>query len=249
MQPSTQQASTRDEQGNYMLPGTNEYGQPIGAALPDWVAPVLPNAQVLTGSYCTLERLDADRHAPELFTAYAKAPDGRDWTYMPVGPFTDLTSYKRWAIDAARSVDPRHYAVIDHRTSRAVGTIALLRQNPGYGSIEVGFVAFSPELQRTVAATEAQFLLMQSIFELGYRRYEWKCDSLNEPSRKVALRLGFRYEGTFRQAAVYKGRNRDTAWYALVDQDWPQVRQAMQQWLNPNNFDSAGQQRTALWIA
>src|SRR5699024_9265453 len=106
----------------------------------------------------TLESLDADRHAPELFTAYAKAPDGRDWTYMPVGPFTDLTSYKRWAIGAARSIDPRHYAVIDYRTSRAVGTIALLRQNPGHGSIEVGFVAFSPELQRTVAATEAQFL-------------------------------------------------------------------------------------------
>lgn len=227
---------------------TNVYGQPIGFALPDWSAPALPTAQHLAGKYCTLEQLDAERHAEQLYAAFAQAADGRDWTYMPVGPFDDLESYTQWATTAALSTDPLHYAVIDKRTTRAVGTLALLRQNPAHGSIEVGFVAFSPALQQTVAATEAQFLLMRYIFALGYRRYEWKCDSLNAPSRKAAQRLGFHYEGTFRQAAVYKGRNRNTAWYALVDQDWPKVRTAMQQWLDPQNFDAAGQQRTALRV-
>lgn len=236
------------ERRGHSVPRTNEYGQPIGSAVPNWSAPAIPTAHQLTGSYCTLERLDTTRHATELFSAYSQAPDGRDWTYLPVGPFDNAVSYVQWATDASQSMDPLHYAVIDHKTHRAVGTMALLRHNPHHGSIDVGFVAFAPAMQRTAVATEAQFLLMQYVFDLGYRRYEWKCDSLNEPSRKAALRLGFSYEGTFSQAAVYKGRNRDTAWYALVDQDWPKVRHAMQQWLHPNNFDTDGNQRTALRI-
>lgn len=224
----------------------NDYGQPVGDPLPDWRPPVYPHVGVLQGRYCRLERLDSDQHAEELFTAYSQASDARDWTYLPVGPFDSSEAYRRWVAEAATSHDQLHYAILDSRTGRAVGTLALLRVNPEQGSIEVGFIVLAPEIQRTPASTEAQYLLMRHIFELGYRRYEWKCDSLNAGSRKAALRLGFTYEGTFRQAAVYKGRNRDTAWYALLDHDWLQVRAAMEKWLDPSNFDRGGSQLSSL---
>ncbi|MBK0418939.1 GNAT family N-acetyltransferase [Leucobacter sp. CSA1] len=221
----------------------NEFGQPIGAPVPDWERRSLPEATVITGRLVDLERLDPDRHAEDLFAAFAAAPDGRDWTYMPVGPFPSLDSYREWAIAAAGSRDPRHYAVVERASGRALGTFSLLRHDPANGAIEVGWVAFSPALQRTPASTEAQFLLMRYVFDrLGYRRYEWKCDSLNEPSRRAAERLGFAYEGTFRQAVVTKGRNRDTAWFALVDRDWPRVREGLERWLDPANFDEQGRQ-------
>lgn len=222
---------------------TNEYGQPIGEAIPDWAPVVLPDAQRLPGRYCTLELLDPDRHADDLYAAYAAAPDGRDWTYMPCGPFPTPASYRDWATAAAQGGDPKHYAVIDSATGRALGTLSLMRHDPANGAIEVGWVAFSRALQRTAVSTEAQFLLMRYVFDdLGYRRYEWKCDSLNQPSRKAAARLGFTYEGTFRQAVVYKGCNRDTAWFAITDHDWPAVRKAFEQWLDPANFSPEGHQ-------
>lgn len=137
--------------------------------------------------------------------------------------------------------------MIDRATNRAVGTLALMRIDPANGVIEVGSVTFSPLLKRTPASTEAQYLLMKYAFDtLGYRRYEWKCDDLNAPSRKAAVRLGFRYEGTFRQAIVYKGRNRDTAWYSIVDGEWPAVAAAFEAWLSPDNFDTQGSQRQSL---
>ena len=204
---------------------------------------------MIEGRYCRLERLNVDRHATELYSAFATAPDGRDWTYMPEGPFPDLESYRSWCLTAAASTDPCHYAVVNATTGRAEGTMSLMRHDPRNGVIEVGWVALSPLLQRTVASTEAQFLLMRYAFdELGYRRYEWKCDSYNGPSRKAARRLGFSYEGTFRQAVVYKGRNRDTSWFSIIDKDWPRIKTAFEQWLDPSNFDERGLQLTPLQI-
>ncbi|MEO5797411.1 MAG: GNAT family protein [Rhodoferax sp.] len=229
------------------MPTTNLFDQPIGDALPAWTARALPAPSPLVGRFCRLEPLDAARHADDLFAAYSQAPDGRDWTYMPVGPFATLADYQAHATQAAVAPGFLHYAVIDLRTGRAVGTLALMRMDPANGVIEVGFVAFSPLLKRTPISTEAQFLLMQHAFDsLGYRRFEWKCDSLNAPSRVAARRLGFQFEGIFRQAVVYKARNRDTAWFSILDTEWPLLRSAFTQWLAADNFDAQGQQRQSL---
>ncbi|MCM2546290.1 GNAT family N-acetyltransferase [Burkholderia glumae] len=226
---------------------TNEHGQPIGPAVEGWRARALPAAVTLEGRHGRLEPLDAARHADDLAAAYLGAPDGRDWTYLSVGPFASVEQYRAYADGAARSTDPRHYAVLDRATGRAVGTLALMRQDAAHGVIEVGSVTFSPDLQRTPLSTEAHYLLMAYAFDtLGYRRYEWKCDSLNAPSRRAAERLGFRFEGVFRQAIVYKGRSRDTAWYSILDTEWPRVKRAFAAWLAPENFDADGRQRRTL---
>ena len=226
---------------------TNEYGQPIGAPVPGWSPRPVPSAVTLEGTYCRIEPLDAQRHAQDLYEAYRAAPDGRDWTYLPVEPFAEIEDFRRHAEAAARSTDPRHYAVVDRKTGKAVGTLALMRIEPKSGVIEVGSVTFSPLLKRTPLSTEAQYLLMAYVFdELGYRRYEWKCDSLNAPSRKAAQRLGFQFEGIFRQAVVYKGRSRDTAWFSILDSEWPAQKQAFQAWLAADNFDEQGRQRHSL---
>lgn len=225
----------------------NSYGQPIGPALDGWSKRRLPPLTSMIGRYCRLERLDADRHAAQLYAAYAEAPDERDWTYMSVGPFANLAEYVDYARIAATSLDPLHHVVIDSSTDRPVGTAALMRIDPDNGVIELGAIAYSPSLQRTKAGTEAIFLLMRRVFEeLGYRRCEWKCDSLNGPSRRAAERYGFQYEGVFRQAMVYKGRNRDTAWFSITDRDWPTIGRAFEQWLAPNNFGPDGLQRRPL---
>lgn len=225
----------------------NEPQPPVGPSLPDWTARARPPRTPLTGRYCRIEAVDVERHAADLFEAYAIAPDGNDWAYMSSGPFSDLASYRDYLAKAATSDDPLHYAIIDLTTGKPVGTFALMRIDTANGVIEVGHVAYSRLLKRTPVATEAMFLLMTRVFdELGYRRYEWKCDHLNAPSRSAALRYGFQYEGIFRQAVVYKGRSRDTAWYAIIDGDWPALRSAYQQWLNAENFDAAGQQRQTL---
>ena len=226
---------------------TNAFGQPIGLPVPDWTPRPRPERVALDGCYCHLEPLDAERHAAELYAAYAAAPDQRDWTYMAAGPFQDAASYLSYAHKAAASTDPLHYTVIDRASGRAVGTLALLRIEPVHGVIEVGWVAFSRALQRTPISTEAQYLLMKYVFDtLGYRRYEWKCDALNAPSRNTAMRLGFQYEGTFRRAIVYKGRNRDTAWFAMIDRDWPALAAAFEAWLAPDNFAADGTQQRSL---
>lgn len=225
----------------------NAYGQPVGPPLPGWTPRPLPPAAPMVGRYCRLERADADRHAAELFAAYAEAPDDRDWTYLPVERPADASSYAAWLRQAAAQADPFFHAIVDAATGRASGVASYLRIDPANGSIEVGHINLAPRLQRTRAATEAMFLMMRRAFdELGYRRYEWKCDSLNAPSRAAAARYGFRFEGVFRQAIVYKERSRDTAWFSITDAEWLQVRAAFERWLDPANFDDAGQQRAPL---
>ncbi len=200
----------------------------------------------MTGHYCRVEKL-TEAHAPGLFAAYAEAPDDRDWTYLPIGPFADLNQLSAHVQKATATIDPLHHAIIDLETGKPVGTAALMRIDPDHGVMEVGSIAYSPRLQRSRAGTEAMFLLMRRAFdELGYRRYEWKCDSLNLPSRRAAERYGFRFEGIFRQAVVYKGRTRDTAWFSIIDREWPTVRAAFEQWLAPENFDESGTQRRTL---
>ena len=225
----------------------NALGQPIGPLVPGWSPRPRPAAAVLEGEYCRLERL-ADRHADALFAADRLDASGESWTYLPYGPFPDAGAYRDWVRQVAHSEDPRFYAIVGTDPAEGpAGVFAYLRIAPEAGSIEVGHVHYSPLLQRRRAATEAQFLLMRHAFDdLGYRRYEWKCDDLNAPSRAAAERLGFRYEGTFRQATVVKGRNRDTAWYAIVDAEWPAVRERLARWLARDNFDVEGRQATAL---
>ncbi|MCA1326670.1 GNAT family N-acetyltransferase [Herbaspirillum seropedicae] len=228
-------------------PLLNQWQQPVGQPLPQWQMRPLPQRLVLQGRYCKLEPISAERHAKDLFDAYAGAPDGSDWTYMISGPFDSAESYRQYAEKLEQSDDPLHFTVIDLASGRAVGSLALMRIDARHGVIEVGHVALSRSLKRTRVATEAQFLLMQHAFDtLGYRRYEWKCDSLNAPSRRAALRLGFTFEGVFRQAIVYRGRSRDTAWFSIIDGEWPVLRTAFETWLDPANFDADGQQRQSL---
>lgn len=226
---------------------SNHYDQPVGQPLPDWQPRPLPQHQVFTGQSCRLEPFSAARHGEALSDAWALAEDGRDWTYMFMGPFDDPQAWQDYIRQMEISRDPLHFAVIDLVTGEAVGSLSLMRIQPEHGVMEVGHVAFSPRLKQTRMATEAHFLLMQYAFEtLGYRRYEWKCDSCNAPSRRAAARLGFQYEGDFRQAIVYKGRSRDTSWFSIIDREWPQVKSGLQRWLAEENFNADGQQREKL---
>jgi len=220
--------------------------QPIGFAIGDWTPPVRPPAEPMIGRYCRLERLDADRDGQSLFDAYALDSEGRNWTYLPQGPFESYGEFHIWLSDMAKLDDPFFFTIIDSESQTSVGIASYLRITPPAGSIEVGHIHYSPLLQRTPAATEAMYLMMEQAFALGYRRYEWKCDALNAPSRMAAQRLGLSYEGIFRQATVYKQRNRDTAWYATIDREWPDLKQAFEQWLDPNNFDNDRNQKTRL---
>jgi RimJ/RimL family protein N-acetyltransferase len=227
-------------------PTVNHLGQPIGFPVPDWTPPPVPPREPMPGRYCRLEPLDIDRHAAALFEADAADTDGRSWTWLAYGPFRDLPSYRAWMNATCPGDDPLFFAVIDLAGGRPAGLVSYLEINPAAGSIEVGHLHYSPRLQRTPAATEAMYLMMRWAFEAGYRRYEWKCNALNAPSRAAAHRLGLSFEGIFRQAAVHKGRNRDTAWFAAIDAEWPALRQAYLAWLDPANFDGTGRQRTRL---
>jgi RimJ/RimL family protein N-acetyltransferase len=200
----------------------------------------------MQGQYCRLEPLDPDRHAEALFEADAADADGRSWTYLAYGPFRTLADYRGWMGAIGLGDDPLFFAITDKADGKAAGVASYLRIAPAAGSIEVGHIHYSPSLQRSPAATEAMFLMMQWAFESGYRRYEWKCDALNGASRAAAQRLGLSFEGVFRQATVYKERNRDTAWYAAIGAEWPALREAFLAWLDPGNFDADGRQRTRL---
>lgn len=224
----------------------NHLSQPIGFPVPGWKPPRLPELATLEGRYCRLERLDPERHAAGLFGANSIDAEGRNWTYLPYGPFDSLDDYRAWMSKTCLGGDPLFYAVVDPATGGATGVASYLRIDPASGSIEVGHINYSPLLQRTPAGTEAMYLMMGHAFELGYRRYEWKCNALNAASRAAAERLGFSFEGIFRQAAVVKGRNRDTAWYSVIDKEWPALREAFVRWLDPSNFDERGRQRTQL---
>ena len=222
----------------------NHLGQPVGFPVTEWRAPEFPSGATLDGRYCHLERLNAERHGQQLHTANRRDTEHRIWTYLPYGPFETVNEYCNWINSTCTSNDPLFYAVIDNRVEQAIGVASYLRINPAPGVIEVGHINFSPSLQRTVMSTESMFLMMRHVFEdLGYRRYEWKCDALNAGSRNAALRLGFTFEGVFRQALIYKQRNRDTAWYSIIDTEWPAIKSAFQNWLDPANFSEDRQLR------
>ena len=225
----------------------NHLGQPVGAPVAGWSARPRPPRTAMAGRFCTVEPLDPERHAAPLFAAYAEDTAGRLWTYLPRGPYASLDEYRSWAEAACPADDPLVLAILDNTTREPVGTASYMRIEPAIGVIEVGSITYSPRLQRRPAATEAMYLMMRRVFdELGYRRYEWKCDSLNQPSREAAARLGFRYEGLFRQASITRGGNRDTAWFSVIDSEWPALRAAFERWLDPANFSADGTQRRSL---
>jgi RimJ/RimL family protein N-acetyltransferase len=224
-----------------VTPRSNAFGQPIGSALEGWQPRPLPPAISRDGRYCRLEPLDPHRHAAALYASFAAVPDGRDWTYLGEERPSSPDAFAAFVGQRASSRDPLHFAVVVD--GAAAGSLALMRIDGANGTIEIGHVAFGPKLQRTPAGTEAVALMMAAAFDDGgYRRLEWKCDSLNAPSRRAALRYGFTFEGIFRQAVVTKGRSRDTAWYSIVDGEWPAVKAALDRWLDPANFDPAGRQ-------
>ncbi len=231
---------------------TNHLGQPIGEPVPDWTPAIRPsrsplNQPAMQGRPTRLEPLAPTRHSRDLFEAFSLDREGRNWTYLPIGPFTTFDAFQAWIERDCLEDDPFFYAVIDPATGKALGMASHMRVQPEAGVIEVGHIHYSPKLQRSIAATETMALMMRRAFnQLGYRRYEWKCNALNEPSMRAAIRLGFSYEGTFRQAGVVKGHNRDTAWYAIIDKHWPKIEQAFDTWLDPGNFDPDGQQRRSL---
>lgn len=217
---------------------------PLGAVVPGWSPPPWPERRVLVGQYASLEPLQSEVHAADLHRA--NSIDDGIWTYLPYGPFASEAAFADWVSDIAPGTDPFLYAVRNGETGHACGVLGYLRIQPQAGSIEIGHVNFSAELQHTRAATEAVVLLVRWAFAAGYRRVEWKCNALNQASRRAAQRFGLSYEGIFRQQAVVKGRNRDTAWYAAIDGEWPALGAAYAQWLAPANFDAEGRQRSRL---
>jgi RimJ/RimL family protein N-acetyltransferase len=224
---------------------TNSFGQPIGAPLPGWTPPPLPPREPIVGRYVRVAPID-EQFAGDLHAAHLQDRDGRSWTYLPYGPFANERDYREWMRATCFGADPLFHAIVDRATERAAGVAAYMRITPASGTVEVGHVCFSPLLQRGRGGTETMYLMMKRAFDLGYRRYEWKCDALNAPSRAAARRLGFSFEGIFRQATVYKARSRDTAWYAAIDSAWPALARAFATWLDPDNFDAAGRQRSRL---
>ena len=216
----------------------------FGAIMQGWTVPGRPTGAVLEGGTVRLERMDPDAHAADLYRAYS----GHDalWDYLPYGPFSAASAYHRWAKDTATGTDPLFYSIRQIDTGHCGGVASYLRITPESGSIEIGHINLAPELNRSRGSTEAMFLMMQWAFASGYRRYEWKCDALNLPSRRAAQRLGFSFEGVFRQATIVKGRNRDTAWFSVIDGEWPALAEAYRAWLDPRNFDGSGRQKESL---
>lgn len=228
-----------------MTDHVNALGQPVGAPVDLALPRPRPPRSPMQGHWCEVLPLDPDAHAAGLYAAYAADTEGRIWTYLPQGPFADLAAFRAWMDATCLSDDPLFHTILVD--GQPMGVASLMRIDPANGVIEVGNINYAPALSQTRAATEAMYLLMARAFDtLGYRRYEWKCDALNAPSRHAAARLGFTYEGTFRQAIVYKGRNRDTAWFSILDSEWPRLKAGFEAWLDPSNFDANGQQRHRL---
>lgn len=209
-----------------------------------WQPPPAPARHPIEGTHVRLEPLEADRHAADLHRAFAPHP--ALWDYMPYGPFASASAYHRWVREAGEGTDPLFFALRDTATGRCGGVASYLRITPAAGSIEVGHICLSPEIAGSRAATEAMFRMMQWAFAAGYRRCEWKCNALNLASRRAAQRLGFTFEGVFRQHMIVKGRNRDTAWFSITDKEWPALQEAFRAWFAPSNFDAQGRQRERL---
>jgi RimJ/RimL family protein N-acetyltransferase len=216
----------------------------LGKTLPAWAPPPRPPRDALAGRLVRLEPLEADRHAFDLHAAFT----GHDalWDYMPYGPFASASAYHRWAREREGGEDPRFFVLRDPSSGQVGGIASYLRITPEAGSIEVGHICIAPAMQRSAAMTEAMFLMMDWAFRAGYRRYEWKCNALNLPSRRAAQRLGFSFEGVFRNHMVIKGRNRDSAWFSVISDEWPALAEAYRVWLAPANFDARGRQRERL---
>jgi RimJ/RimL family protein N-acetyltransferase len=217
-------------------------GFPIGPTI-DATPAKRPSRVTLTGRHVTVCPLDADSHSKELFDG-THGPDREQlWLYMSEGPFADLASFKDYLAKRGASQDPLSFAIVDNSSGRAVGHASYMRITPEHRVIEVGNIFYTAQFQRSTGATEAMFLLAKHAFEdLGYRRYEWKCNAFNAPSRKAALRLGFTFEGVFRKHMIQKRRSRDTAWYVMVDDDWPSRKAGFERWLRPDNFSADGRQ-------
>lgn len=218
--------------------------RPQGKDLADFVQPPHPGPAVMTGRFARLERLDADAHAADLYAAN----QGGDqvWDYLPYGPFAQVEDYREWQAAMASKSDPFFYAIRDLASDKVLGIASFLRIDPANGGIEIGHIQLSPPLQRTVAASEALMLMIRWAFETGYRRVEWKCNAMNAASRRAALRLGFSFEGVFRQHLIVKGRNRDSAWFSIIDGEWPALQRAHDAWLSPGNFGGEGRQAESL---
>lgn len=224
----------------------NEHGQKVGFVVPDWVSATSPQKQLMQGGFCRLEPLSVNAHAQELFAALHMKDYLSNWTYLGYGPFASVAVFEAWLHEQAEQKDPCFYAIIDLVTGKAVGMAAYLRIDAAAGVIEVGHLNFSPLMQKSAIATEAMFLMMKQAFEWGYRRYEWKCNVLNKPSFSAATRLGFLFEGIFRQARIDKGRNRDTAWFSILDTEWQDLKLIYESWLSQANFDEGGKQKASL---
>lgn len=225
----------------------NQYGQTVGEALPHWQPLIAPPAVALKGRFCTLEPLSA-AHSTALFAAFSSAPDDRDWTWLGATQPASLAEMESWISGKCQDGGLVSYAVIDHRTQQAAGAVCFANIDGQNGAIEIGHVTWSPLMQRNVLGSEAIFLLLQQAFGLGYRRVAWRCDSTNLASRRAAERLGFTYEGRFRQAMTRKQRNRDTDWLSMIDGEWPQVQHALSAWLAVDNMDAHGHERQKLSV-
>ena len=224
----------------------NALGMPIGEPVENWSPPPMPPRRAMRGGYCIVEPLSVEKHSADLFRANQLDRENRIWVYLPYGPFDTLDDYQRWMTATCLGGDPMFFAILDRQTNQAAGVASYLRINPEAGSIEVGHINYSPAMQSTAMATEAMYLMMKNAFALGYRRYEWKCNALNQRSRTAATRLGFTFEGIFRQMLIVKNRNRDSAWYSILDKEWSAVEPAFQAWLAADNFDETGRQRQSL---
>ena len=208
-----------------------------------------PSKKKLTGKYCFLEPVITKKHAKDLYKNFSLDKKGVDWTYMPTGPYKTFSSFKKYLTTDKLSGNPFFYSIYSKRLKTYCGLASYLRIKPEIGTIEVGWITYAKNLQRTVEATEAMYLMMKNVFEnLGYRRYEWKCDSLNKKSNKAALRLGFKFEGIFRQATIYKKRNRDTSWYAIIDKDWKKIKKGYLKYLSSKNLDKNLNQKRSLKV-
>ncbi|MGH7642305.1 MAG: GNAT family N-acetyltransferase [Candidatus Dormibacteria bacterium] len=223
-----------------------ETGLPVGPRVDPTPAP-FPQRVTLEGRYIELTPLNQAQHGAALWEHLLDPANDHLWRYLPVGPFADRVAFDAHLHRSCSTDNPLFFAILDGDTKRALGWASLMRIEPAHRCVEVGYILYTPALQRTRGATEAMYLLARYVFEdLGYRRYEWKCDALNAPSRLAALRLGFNYEGTFRQHMVIKGRSRDTAWYSILDGDWPARKARLESWLDPANFDAQGIQKQPL---
>ena len=225
--------------------------RPVGAVVDPLPPGNKPDMRPLHGRWVHLEPVSAVRHARDLYDSFINDDvHGHVWTYLAYGPWQSFEQFEAWLKEREASRDPWFYAFIRRDTGKACGMGSFMRCDAANGVIEIGHIWMSPSLQQTREATEAIFLMIRHCFDdLGVRRLEWKCDALNEPSRKAALRFGFQYEGIFRQHFIVKGRNRDTAWYAMLDKDWHRIRAAFEAWLSPDNFDAAGRQKAKLQVA